>query len=406
MAVMGLMPVVASAQEQAPTATVPVKPFRVATVVDLKGKTKSLGQGVLDGLKAGLDEQTIDGRRVQLLVENDFGQPNRTQEAVANLLLRKPFAFLGNTGIETTQEVQSALERAAVPGVGFSNGLASLRKSPNFLNFRASLNQEVVAMIEKAITAGVAANQICAFVENSPYGMIGVKGLLDSLRGHGAGPQVLSTLERILSAEGEAAQRNGIGPVGVYRPKTFGSRAAYDSLKNWEKAQGAQCRFVVAVGSDTTVGRFIGYSRYKKESWIIGILSGTDTETLIEDLKRFNDFKSVSERLVMSEVVPGVESDLAIVREARAALGDGFNRASLEGYIVAKLFLHLAHRLEGGDLTPAGFLRAAQGSVVDLDGLTLDFRNGNQGSNWVGLTGYSDGEWGPMTDRLWKQWTE
>ncbi len=76
---------------------------------------------------------------------------------------------------------------------------------------------------------------------------------------------------------------------------------------------------------------------------------------------------------------------------------------SLEGYIVGKMLVAILQRIEG-DLTRANFLRAAYGSSFELGGLTLDFREDNQGSDEVFLT-YLDGDvYRPLTADVWQRW--
>ncbi|MFT5172308.1 MAG: branched-chain amino acid transport system substrate-binding protein [Gammaproteobacteria bacterium] len=87
----------------------------------------------------------------------------------------------------------------------------------------------------------------------------------------------------------------------------------------------------------------------------------------------------------MTQVVPPLDSTLPIVREARAALGDSFGYVSLEGFIVARLWLKAMSTIEG-PITRAAFLSAVRGARFDLGGLEMDFSNDNQGSTYVLLT--------------------
>ena len=87
----------------------------------------------------------------------------------------------------------------------------------------------------------------------------------------------------------------------------------------------------------------------------------------------------------MTQVVPPLDSDLPIVAEARAALGDDFGYVTLEGYIVGKLWLAAMNAIEG-PITRRAFLAALRGRRFELGGLTMDFTEDNQGSDLVLLT--------------------
>ena len=93
--------------------------------------------------------------------------------------------------------------------------------------------------------------------------------------------------------------------------------------------------------------------------------------------------------MVISQVVPPLDSSLPIVVAARNALGNEFGYVSLEGFIVGRMFLAIARAVDG-ELTREAFMRAALGRRFDLGGLNLDFSDDNQGSDLV-VVNYLDG---------------
>ncbi|RMF17975.1 MAG: branched-chain amino acid ABC transporter substrate-binding protein [Gammaproteobacteria bacterium] len=369
----------------------------IGGVMDLEGHSRGLGQGMKAGVEAAIRGETVKGKRIEYVVVNDSYNPELTVKGVNELIQRGIFAMVGNVGTPTAKVALPILARNNVPAVGFFTGAGLLRPGVgDIINYRASYVQETAAVIREGLRSGLKASEICAFVQNDAYGMAGVEGIRQALaRAPGSGP-ILETLDQILADE--TGQRNNVGPVGVYERNTLASRAGYDSLKAWEASQNTRCRLVVTVGAYSAVARFAGYARQKGEDWLISAVSFTGADNLRDTLARF----SVRDRVVMTQVVPDIDSDLPIVRAAREALGDQFSYVSLEGYIVGRMFLAIANRIKG-PLTPRAFVRAAQGSTFDLGGLKLDFTDDNQGSDQVTLTYFNHNRYDPMQVSLWQQ---
>ncbi len=355
---------------------------RIGGVMDLEGRSRGLGLGMKAGIEAALRGQTVHGRRIEYFTLNDSYTPAKTVEATRRILERGVFAVLGNVGTPTAKVSLPVLAEDAAPAVGFFTGAGILRPGVgDVINFRASYVQETAAVIRSAIQAGVPASGICAFVQNDAYGMAGVEGIKRALAVEPGTEEAIARLEQILALDGEDPPRNGLGPVGVYKRNTFVSRPGYESLKTWEQASGSPCKVVVTVGTYAAIARFAAYARYKGDRWTISAVSFTGADNFKAAL---NDM-GVESGVIMTQVVPPLDSDLPIVAEARAALGEQFGYVTLEGYIVGKLWLKAMNDIEG-PITRAAFLRAVRGKRFDLGGLTMDFTEDNQGSDLVLLT--------------------
>ena len=98
-------------------------------------------------------------------------------------------------------------------------------------------------------------------------------------------------------------------------------------------------------------------------------------------IKALADFK-IDNGVIMTQVVPPLDSSLPIVEDARKAMDGEISNISLEGYIVGKMFLAIMRTVKG-ELTRENFLKAARGRAFDLGGLPLDFSNDNQGSDLI-----------------------
>jgi len=371
--------------------------IRVGGVMDLKGDSRGLGEGMRTGIEAAFNGVKVKGRRFEFTPLNDNYSPPKTIESTKKLLDEGVFAMLGNVGTPTAKVSLPILADEKVPAVGFFTGAGILRPGVgDIINFRASYVQETAAVISSALDAGLKTTEICAFVQNDAYGMAGVAGIKSALSGRESSEAIVPLLDEMMAMTGESPPRNNVGPVGVYQRNTLYSRDGYESLKSWEAATGTKCRLVVSVGTYTAIARFAAYARNKGEDWFVSAVSFTGADNFKAALNEFN----VKDRVIMTQVVPLLDSDLPIVMEAREVLGDDFGYVSLEGYIVAKLFIAAVERIKG-PVTKESFLKAIRGKKFDLGGLKMDFLRDNQGSDMVALTYLTDEGYRPLQRSDW-----
>lgn len=379
--------------------------IRLATSLDLQGQSKGLGTGMLSGLEAALKDKQVGTRQIKLLSENDNYSPPKTVEAVNKLLSQDVFAFVGNVGTPTAAAALPLLAEKKVPAIGFFTGSDLLRSNQeDVINYRASYGQEVKAVVEEAFKNGYGPASICAYVQDDSYGLSGLRGLKAVLVGQQGVSYISDALDKIFAQEGEGAQRNGIGPVGVYKRNSLSVREAYDSIKSWEAKQGRPCKFMVTVGSYESVARFITYSQGKKEAWVYSAVSFTGADSLLAQLNEFG----VKDRVLMTQVVPPLDSSLPIVNDARTALGDKLGYVSLEGYIVGRMLLKAMDDVNaaGKEVNRENVVAALHGHQFDLGGLPLDFSNDNQGSDLVIMTALANNKWAPVDSATWKGWNK
>ena len=399
-AFLGLMATVAfPVPTQAAETGVSSSVIRIGGVMDLEGRSRGLGRGMKAGIEAAIAGQRVQGRRIEFVALNDSYTPVKTIEATQRLLDKGVFAVVGNVGTPTAKVSLPILAEKKVPAVGFFTGAGILRPGiGDIINYRASYVQETAAVIDAALSAGMTPRNVCAYVQNDAYGMAGVVGIKRALAATSGSAQIIKAIDEILALEGENPPRNDIGPVGVYTRNTFTSRDGYQSLKNWEKRTGAPCRLVVSVGTYNAIARFAGYARYKREDWIISAVSFTGADDFKATLNEFG----VTDRVVMTQVVPPLDSNLPIVAEARKALGDEFGYVSLEGYIVGKMLL-AAMLSTRGELTRANLLQTIRGRTFELGGLRLDFSDDNQASDLVLTTYLHSNQYRVMEPVVWER---
>ena len=371
--------------------------IRVGGVMDLKGDSRGLGEGMRDGIEAAFKDVTVKGRRLEFTPMNDNYSPPKTVESTVKLLDEGVFIMLGNVGTPTAKVSLPILAQRNVPAVGFFTGAGLLRPGVgDIINFRASYVQETAAVISSALSSGLKATEICAFVQNDAYGMAGVAGIRRALSGRAGTEDIIPLLDEIMAMTATNPPRNNVGPVGVYKRNTLYSRDGYDSLKNWEASAGTTCKLVVSVGTYTAIARFAAYSRNKGDNWFVSAVSFTGADNFKAALNHFD----VKDRVIMTQVVPLLDSDLPIVEEARKALGGEFGYVSLEGYIVGKLFIAGVENIKG-PITRERFVKAIRGKRFNIGGLKLDFTQDNQGSDMVALTYLSEDGYRPLQRSDW-----
>ncbi len=370
----------------------------IGGVLDLKGRSKGLGLNMKAGIEAAFKDVLVKKHRVEYVTLNDSYTPKKTIKATNELIKKKVFIFAGNVGTPTAKVSLPILKKHNIPAVGFFTGAGLLRSNNNaIINYRASYIQETTAVIKTALKKGVKAKQICAYVQNDAYGMAGIEGIIKALDGAKDSDSVISALKKIKALTGENPARNNKGPVGVYKRNSDFARPGYKSLKAWEKSQNTRCKLVVTVGSYKAITEFIAYSRYKKESWISSAVSFTGAENFKNALHEFD----IHNNVIMTQVVPLLDSNIPLVVEAKKKLGKDFGYVSLEGFIVGKLILHGLKKIEG-DITRKRFTTAILNSRFDIKQLSLDFIDNNQGSDLVELMVLEQGEWVKGTDEnIW-----
>ena len=378
------------------------KTIRLGSVLALRGKAKGLGLGMKNGLEAAFKGERVQGRTFELLFENDFYEPSKAIQATNTLIQKNIFLMIGNVGTPTAAVTLPILAKENIPSVGFFTGAGILRPGQGgpIANYRASYIQETAAVIENARMHGVKSEEICAYVQDDKYGDSGLQGIRIALGKANAPQQMLESLDALLQMSGNGESRNNRGLVGFYRRNTTKVLEGYRSLKNWEKKTGYTCKLVITVGAYANIAQFVRNAQKNGENWIISAVSFTGADNFMNDLKRY---KSV-QKIIMTQVVPLLDSNLPIVKEAKEKLTKkDFGFVSLEGFIVGKMTIEILKNIQG-DLTRENFIKQVKATKMNLGGLEIDFTtNGYQGSNLVILSypTIKDG-YQVVSEKVWK----
>jgi len=366
------------------------KSIRIGATTQLEGDYKYFGQSQKQGMEAALVGQLVQKRTIEFDQRNDFYDPAKAVEGAKALLEKGIFAMVLSGGTATTKAVLPVLAESKVPAFGFYTG-AGFTGPGDVLNFRASYAKEVETVTETGLALGLKPSEVCAYVQNDAYGMSGLNGFRAALAKQSGAEAIVAKLDQILNLQGDNPERNNLGPVAVYRRDTTNARDGYMSLKKWETESGGHCRLVVTTALFDQAATFMGYARYKNEPWVFSSVSAASGDRLAALLKE----KSVADKVIATQVVPPLDSPLAVVADARKALGANLNVISLESYIVCKLFVTIMQAIDG-PLTRENFLKAARRQPYDIGGVKVDFTTDNQGSDYVSLTLLKDGRFVPI----------
>ena len=330
----------------------------------LKGPASALGQGMKSGLEAAFAEINknggVHGRRIDLDSINDSYEPKRCTVAT-NLLVnkREVFAMVGGTGTPTARVAVPIVEKAKVPFIAPFTGAGFLRQSPVTVNLRASYFQEMEALAHHLIDEH-GMKRIACFYQNDAYGKVGLAGITKALKDRSLELVATGTYKRNTAAVGK-----GLKEICPHKPDA-----------------------VVMVGAYKACAQFIIQAKKLPDfaDTTFCNISFVGTAALLKALGGNTD------NCIVSQVVPFPwDTKLSIVKQYHAAMkanghGDDIGFVTLEGYLAGRTFIEILERA-GAAPTRASFLEAARAaSTIELDGLVLEFGEGdNQGLDQVWL---------------------
>ena len=355
--------------------------IRLGSVLALEGQEEILGNRMKFGLKAAFNGQLVQGKKIKLIFQNDYYEPLVARQKTQQLIQSGIFLMIGNVGTPTAKQTLPILEKNNVPAVGFFTGSELLRsQSELIINYRASYTQEIETVVEIALNAGVKPYEVCAYVQDDSYGISGLKAVRNALVKAEVEENILRPYDQVLEYKENRNKGNYmLSPIGFYPRNTPYVKAGYNSLKQWEKNTGINCRLVVTAGTYTNIARFINLAQEEGENWVISSLSFSHKEELKFELEEYG----ITEKVIITEVVPPLDSNLPIVQEAKSQLKSKFDHVSLEGYIVGKMTLKILRTIPG-EINRKNFLKQVAMSKFDLGGIAIDFTQGRtQSSNLV-----------------------
>jgi ABC-type branched-subunit amino acid transport system substrate-binding protein len=287
-------------------------------------------------MKAGIDAAFAErnraggvrGRMLKVIAMDDGYEPSRTAPNMRKLIDdEKVVAIIGNVGTPTAVAAIPIAVQSATPFVGAFTGAGVLRKTPPdrfVINFRASYAEETAAMVDALINlAGLKPEEVAFFTQRDAYGDAGYQGGIAALRRHG------------LKDESSIAH-------GRYERNT---EAVENALADILSAR-TPARAIVMVGAYKPCARFIRMASEQGLAAAFLNVSFVGSGPLAAVLGKDGD------GVIVTQVVPHYSSDIPAAHAYTAALRaldptaePGFG--SMEGYVVARMFLAAIDRVEG-----------------------------------------------------------
>jgi ABC-type branched-subunit amino acid transport system substrate-binding protein len=284
----------------------------------------------------------VNGHRLRLVALDDGYEPARTVPNMRQLLEKeKVLAVIGDVGTPTAiAALPIAIEQKTLFFAPFT-GAGLLRKNPPdryVINFRASYDEEIAAMIDALIDgSGLQPRDVAFFTQRDSYGDAGFSGGIAALQRHGL--QDANQVLHVRYERNTLAIENALATV-IYAEHTP--------------------RAVVMVGAYGPCAKFIKLAHEAGLRALYLNVSFVGSNPLASELG------PLEVPVVVTQVVPHpLDSEVPIVREYLADLKSfdsemkpGFG--ALEGYIAARVMVAALERIPG-EPTREGVIDALEG---------------------------------------------
>ena len=357
-------------------------PIYLGMSTALSGPAQSLGSGMKAGMEAyfaRINRQGgLDGRQLTLITMDDGYVPKAAARNMVTLIdEEKVLAVLGNVGTPTAKVTVSIATEKKTLLFGAFTGAGLLRPSPPnryVINYRASYLQETAAMVRGLLAQGVLPYQIAIFSQDDAYGEAGYTGVMRGLK--------------------EAGYVHGYRLAhGRYERNT---RDVEKGLLEILEAP-IKPRAVIMIGAYAACAKFIRVARRSLPDATFLNVSFVGSTALK------NTLGHDSEGVLVTQVVPHFDSDLALAKEYRRDLqafapGTEQGFVSLEGYVVARIFVEGLRRA-GPEVNRESIIDALL-SIHNMDiglGTPIDYGpESYQGSQMVWPTIIRNGRFEPF----------
>lgn len=297
----------------------------------LTGPAATLGNDMRAGIESYFQlvnkQGGVQDRQLEFVVYDDGYEPERAAYNTRKLIDEdKVLALLGNVGTPTAiVTVPIAQDKKTLLFGAFSGG-GVLRPSPAsryVINYRPSYAEETAEMINGLIRAGVSFEEIAFFTQRDGYGDAAYKGAINALQSYG-----FKDTDLLVHGRYTRNTLNVEDAVAVILDAPITPRA------------------VIMAGGYAPSAKFIELLRHElPETWFLNV-SFVGSHSLQKALP-----KNIN-KVVITQVVPNLESSLPIVNEFKSALKEFDttiepNSVSLEGFIIAKIFHQGLVNIEG-----------------------------------------------------------
>ncbi len=377
-------------------------------IMNLSERDRSVSDALVRGIETAFREMSTPEITLTLAVQDDQYNPQLTPKAFEELVSMGVVGFVGSTGTPTLMAILRELAQAQLPAIALYTGADALNDPqilaeahPLFFNVRARYSTEVAALVTRFIDVDrIAPERICVFGQNDGFGLLGLRYLREQLAPYADRPAVATHREALQAViDVPPTVRNGLGPAGFYERALTGLRAGVESLRSWGDLSGHPCEAVLVFATQEPTLDFLIYTQQVGFTPSVGLLSVVD-RSLIATILSNQPPRTAA--IYYSQLVPPGDSDLPLMAQARAHLGDiaTENTNILEGYLAGRLAAFASHEAaKEGQVTPARLRTVLRRAPLDLAGLTLDFTQSNQGAARIWLFRYAAPEFRLLDSR-------
>lgn len=334
------------------------KTILIGSSIPSTGIIKSWGNAVTSGANSYFnyanEKNLIKNKKIEFLTYDDKYEPELTIENINKLIFEdKVFTLFGLVGTPTVKRVLPILYDENLPLFSAFTGASFLRDNynENFINFRASYDQEIEALMNYIIYKKNL-KKIAVFYQNDDYGEEGYISVLDALK------------RKNLNLVAE----------GSYKRNTLSITHALNEIKN------AKPEVIFMVGAYKTNSLFIKKAKENEnlKDVIFCNISFGDANSMINELKRLN---TNTNNLIFSQVVPNyMDNSIPSVVEYQTLMKKYYPQEelgflSLETFLSAKVLVNAISRIKG-EITREKFIYMIKTTPKNLlDGIPLEFKN-------------------------------
>jgi ABC-type branched-subunit amino acid transport system substrate-binding protein len=316
--------------------------LKIGMVTAMTGKTSFLGISFREGIVAYINKLNesggINGRKINLITKDDKYEPDQTLVESYKLIKKeKVFAFLGHMGTPTTTALRPLLKKEKVPLFATFSGGERIRNpiTKEIFHYRASYIQEAESAVAGVVDK-MKFKKIGVFYQNDSFGKTSLRGVDEALKRRGLKISVKSFYKRNTTDINE-----GLNTILKTKPDVVFTMATYQAAS-----------------------KFITEAKKRHYNPLFICNSGVGTGRLLELLGGNGN------GVIVTQVVPLINSDLPAVKEYKAELTKSFpsskpNSVSLEGYISAKVFFEGVKKM-GKNVTRDDLIKSIE-SIKNLD---------------------------------------
>jgi branched-chain amino acid transport system substrate-binding protein len=308
--------------------------IRMGMSAPLSGAAKQLGRlmklGIETAFNVANDAGGIHDRKLALIVADDGYEPTQTAGTMKQLYEKDGvFGIIGNVGTPTAAVALPFSLSHKMLFFGAFTGSNILRRDPPdryVFNYRPSYVEETSAVVRYLVkTKRLRPEQIAVFAQQDGFGDAGFEGVAKAMR--------------TLRAPGDTGTTMRLN----YPRNTVDVDDAIAQLSQYQHQRGATpIKAVVMVATYRAAAKFIEKTHDLLPGLTYTNVSAVGSTVLAEELLVLGPKYAAG--VIVTQVVPAVESYASVVLDYKAALAKYFpgevpDYVSLEGYLTANILI-------------------------------------------------------------------